>query len=280
MDTKDILRRAADVLRFADAIVITAGAGMSVDSGLPDFRGDDGFWKAYPAFRHLGLSFSDLANPRWFEENPRLAWGFYGHRLNLYRRTTPHAGYDVLRRFSSRARDGAFVFTSNVDGAFATAGFDPRGIVECHGSIHHVQCMGNCDLGIVSAENVNINVDEATMQVVGPLPRCPRCGSLLRPNILMFGDPGWDYSRAHVQDDAYRAWLDRLVARQSTVAVLEVGAGKTISTVRHQSQSIAASLRAALIRVNLRDSDGPPNTLSIPMGAKDALIELELLARG
>jgi len=64
-----------------------AGAGMGVDSGLPDFRGDEGFWKAYPPMAKLGIRFSSMANPRWFESDPELAWGFYGHRLNLYRAT-------------------------------------------------------------------------------------------------------------------------------------------------------------------------------------------------
>jgi len=65
---------------------VTAGAGMGVDSGLPDFRGDQGFWRAYPPYAKVGLSFADLANPRWFDEAPSLAWGFCGHRLNLDRR--------------------------------------------------------------------------------------------------------------------------------------------------------------------------------------------------
>ena len=46
---------------------------MGVDCGLPDFRGDDGFWKAYPVIKDLGYSFSQMANPTWFESNPKLA---------------------------------------------------------------------------------------------------------------------------------------------------------------------------------------------------------------
>ncbi len=49
----------------AEAVLITAGAGMGVDSGLPDFRGNKGFWRAYPPIAKLGLSFSDMANPHW-----------------------------------------------------------------------------------------------------------------------------------------------------------------------------------------------------------------------
>jgi hypothetical protein len=57
-----LVDQAANWIRSADALVIAAGAGMGVDSGLPDFRGDEGFWNAYPPFRHLGLKFTNLAN--------------------------------------------------------------------------------------------------------------------------------------------------------------------------------------------------------------------------
>jgi NAD-dependent SIR2 family protein deacetylase len=72
MDDLDAnLRRAADALRQADALLIGAGAGMGVDSGLPDFRGDAGFWKAYPPFR--GRAFAEMSNPYWFRSDPQLA---------------------------------------------------------------------------------------------------------------------------------------------------------------------------------------------------------------
>ena len=126
---------AADVIRRSENILITAGAGMGVDSGLPDFRGNQGFWRAYPALR--GYPFEEMANPRWFDDEPTRAWGFYGHRLNLYRRTVPHQGFQILKKWTQKR--GHFVFTSNVDGSFQKAGFSESKIEECHGSIHHVQ---------------------------------------------------------------------------------------------------------------------------------------------
>ncbi len=57
--------------------MVCAGAGIGVDSGLPDFRGNQGFWRAYPPFAELGLSFVDMANPQWFASDPEFAWGFY-----------------------------------------------------------------------------------------------------------------------------------------------------------------------------------------------------------
>ncbi len=96
MDLRDLYGRAAAELRRAGALVVTAGAGMGIDSGLPDFRGDRGFWMAYPPYEKLGLSFADAANPAHFDGDPQFGWGFYGHRTNLYRSTIPHAGFGIL----------------------------------------------------------------------------------------------------------------------------------------------------------------------------------------
>lgn len=107
-------RRAAEAIHAADALLIGAGAGMGVDSGLPDFRGPQGFWRAYPVFQ--GRRFEEISNPVWFRTDPEQAWGFFGHRLNLYRAAAPHAGFEIRRRWCQRCPQGHFVFTSNVDG--------------------------------------------------------------------------------------------------------------------------------------------------------------------
>src|SRR5512142_1374427 len=106
---------AAAALRRASALVVTAGAGMGVDSGLPDFRGNQGFWKAYPPYERLGLSFVDAANPAHFDQDPQFGWGFYGHRTNLYRQTTPHRGFAILLGWAARFRVPLFAVPSSVD---------------------------------------------------------------------------------------------------------------------------------------------------------------------
>ena len=85
----ETLEQAASAIDAADALLVTAGAGMGVDSGLPDFRSEGGFWRAYPRLKALGLSFEEMAQPRWFRDDARMAWAFYGHRQMLYRRTSP-----------------------------------------------------------------------------------------------------------------------------------------------------------------------------------------------
>src|SRR6476659_4965228 len=119
----EALERAAQAIRAADALSVSAGAGIGVDSGLPDFRGTQGFWRSYPAVAKLGLPFEEMAHPVWFQNDPHLAWAFYGHRLDLYRQTKPHRGFRQLLDIGPRMRHGCWVFTSNVDGQFQKAGF-------------------------------------------------------------------------------------------------------------------------------------------------------------
>lgn len=270
----DILSAARQIER-AEAILVGAGAGMGVDSGLPDFRGDEGFWRAYPPLKRLGLSFVDMANPAWLEADPKLAWGFYGHRLHLYRDTDPHEGFYILRRWIARAGNG-FVFTSNVDGQFQKAGYEEH-IVECHGSLHHLQCARGCakgyDQAIWSANETRVSVDPDTFQAATPLPACPRCGGLARPNVLMFGDGDWRPERTDAQEAAFRRWLAEI--RGLRLVIIECGAGRAVPTVRRACEAVARDLDATLIRINPREPEGPPGILSIAAGALATLTEID-----
>lgn len=268
------LSLAAAAIREAPALLVTAGAGMGVDSGLPDFRGTEGFWRAYPPFRKLGLEFEELADPRWFRSDPALAWGFYGHRLELYRRTVPHEGFAILRRWAAGKPHGAFVFTSNVDGQFQSAGFADAEVYECHGSIHFLQCLESCGAGVFSAGGVSVAVDTETMRAAPPFPSCPRCGSVARPAILMFGDWGWDPSRSDEQRERLDAWLWRL---DSPLAIVELGAGRSIPTVRLAGERVAVRPGGTLIRVNPREPEIPASSrgVSLPLGALDALRKID-----
>jgi NAD-dependent SIR2 family protein deacetylase len=267
------IQRAAETISCAEALLIGAGAGMGVDSGLPDFRGPQGFWRAYPPYEKMGLDFVSLANPRWFSEDPELAWGFYGHRMGLYRNTQPHEGFDILRRWASRLPLGAFVFTSNVDGHFQRAGFAPEQIVEVHGSFDGMQCVRDCGVGIYRGAEVSVEIDPATMRAVRPLPECPNCGSLARPNILMFGDWGWDSSRADVQHRNMARWLDSVSGRR--LVIIEFGAGQAVPSVRMACERVARLCGGTLIRINLREAEVPSGHISLPVGALAALRSIE-----
>lgn len=250
MQVEDAVEQAVQWLRDADGLLITAGAGMGVDSGLPDFRGNRGFWRAYPALGRQNLRFNEIASPVAFHDTPRLAWGFYGHRLNMYRRTAPHAGYGLLRAWGEALPHGAFVFTSNVDGHFAKAGFLDERIAECHGSIHTLQCLEACTPELWSADSWQPLVNEAECSAAPPLPTCPRCGSMARPNILMFNDWHWVEDQAVKQRALLGAWLTRV----KHLVVIELGAGLVIPTVRQFSEGHGPRV----VRINPDDFHIPP----------------------
>ena len=218
---------------------------MGVDSGLPDFRGNQGMWQAYPELGKQRLDFTEIANPAAFKQQPDLAWGFYGHRLALYRQTIPHAGFHALRQLAECLELPYFVFTSNVDGQFQKAGFDPQSIYECHGSIHHLQCFTACKSDIWPADELTPAIDHQHCQWQGQLPRCPHCGNLARPNILMFDDYTWLSQRQKQQMHRLTTFLED----HYQPIVIELGAGTAIPTVRYFSERFAPNL----IRINPRE---------------------------
>ncbi|RJX32161.1 MAG: NAD-dependent deacetylase [Oxalobacter sp.] len=263
------IRRAAELIQNADALIVTAGAGMGVDSGLPDFRGDEGFWNAYPALGQARINFTSIASPSAFAANPRLAWGFYGHRLALYRRTVPHRGFALLKHWGSKMQNGVGVFTSNVDGQFQIAGFDPANINECHGSIHHLQCSEPCSGAIWDAKDFSPEVDEVACLLRNDFPLCPHCGGMARPNVLMFGDWSWIPSRQEAQATRQAKWLSSV----SNPVVIELGAGTAIPTVRLFSENVCKRVGGHLIRINLREPHVPrKQDVGVAMGGKDGLM--------
>lgn len=270
-DASDI-ERAASLIEQADALVVAAGAGMGVDSGLPDFRGKDGFWSAYPALQEAQVNFYDIASPEAFHLSPERAWGFYGHRLALYRQTSPHHGFGLLKSWGDRMLHGLSVFTSNVDGQFQKAGFDPARIHECHGSLHHLQCLACCREEIWEADDFLPDVDEQKCLLRNPAPVCPHCGGLARPNVLMFDDFDWVGRRSARQNSRQEAWLSMV----SRPIVIELGAGTVIPSVRQFSQYLLLKFGARLIRIN-PDECGVPTSLDVGlrMGAAAGLASIE-----
>lgn len=269
------VERAARLIESADAVFVCAGAGIGIDSGLPDFRGPEGFWAAYPPYARLGIRFSELAAPEHFTSDPHLAWGFYGHRLQLYRRTVPHKGFAILRHWTTHAPRGGKVFTSNVDGQFQEADFDESDLAEVHGSIHALQCLQPCTEETWSAAETDVIIDEHTMRARNPLPRCPDCGGLARPNILMFGDLDWIGAHARARTEAVSRWRRKL--RGARLVTVEVGAGTAVPTVRRQAE-VAGATDGSLIRINPREPEVRHGRgISISLGALDALTAINEL---
>ena len=259
------------IIQEADSILIGAGAGMGVDSGLPDFRGKHGFWKAYPPLAKLGIEFQQMANPQWFDTNPRLAWGFYGHRFKLYNRIKPHSGFKILTEWINHLELDSFVFTSNVDGHFQKSGFESGKVYECHGSINHFQCFKSCGHPIWKVDSdLALKINSESLLAHEPFPECPQCDSIARPNILMFSDFGWDDSRTNKQIKRFQKWVD--LQKNKNLLVLEIGAGTAIPTVRLTCEEIFQSTGNHFIRINPREPECHiKKTISLEMNAEKAI---------
>ena len=320
MSLEQNIARAAKAVANAKFLIFTAGAGLGIDSGLPAFRTKNGLWRAYPAFEKLGIeNLSDMSNPEWFERDPSLAWAFWSHRTSLYRRTQPHDGFKIMAKWAEASKknfplveqkkekdevdddemkdirsQNYFVFTSNVDGQFQKAGFEDSRVFACHGETKMLQCTKyNCasrngafpwPTSFLSQDPI-VPFDETTFQtddVHKNAPRCPiaACGALARPNVMMFGDG--DYTESFQCKKEHRLGKFLSITRPSEVAVVEIGAGTAIPTVRRFGEALAKR-GCAMIRINPDESEFPArlvgdkdlNLISIPMSSKAALVKID-----
>ena len=270
------LQRAASAIRKAKALVVTAGAGLSVDSGLPDFRGREGFWRAYPPLKKQGIKLTDMNNPRWFDNDPQLAWGFFGHCYNMYKTTAPHEGFKILKEWGDKMELGYFVYTSNVDGHFQKAGFSEDQIVEVHGSIYYMQCVNPQASPLVwpVPDHTMFNIDEDTLRLRDPCPKGPPGSenNLARPNVLMFGDWNWISRRTDVQEKKFLDFKKSLLRNDASFVILEIGAGLAVPTVRLTGEGmLTGRSKGTLIRINTFEPQAPKSAVVLPMASLDAL---------
>jgi len=164
----DRLQGIAEVKRRltgAQAVTVLTGAGISADSGVPTFRGNDGLWRNFRA--------EDLATPEAFARDPRLVWEWYNWRRELIAAKSPNPGHQALAGLESRY-ERFIVITQNVDGLHRAAG--SRKLLEIHGNIWQVRCTA-CRL-VTENRDVPIAIP----------PACRSCGGLLRPHIVWFGE--------------------------------------------------------------------------------------------
>ena len=158
----------SSMIAQAKNIVFFGGAGMSTESGIPDFRSAHGLYN-----RAEGKSYEDMLSIRYFLNHPDDFWDFYRHVM-LYPDAKPNAGHLALTRLEKQGKLKLIV-TQNIDGLHQDAG--SRHVCELHGTVRRNVCM-NCgrkyDLPWVLAR-------EGT-------PRCEDCGGLVRPDVVLYGE--------------------------------------------------------------------------------------------
>jgi NAD-dependent deacetylase len=159
---------AALIVEHQPCVVLT-GAGVSTESGIPDFRSESGIWAEVDPL--------EVASLRAFKRDPARVWGFYRERIGLLRDAEPNAAHRALAELESSGLVEAVV-TQNIDLLHTRAG--SRDVVELHGSIRSAQCLG-C-LWTEPADAVLTQLAES------PVPACPNCGEVLKPGVVLFGE--------------------------------------------------------------------------------------------
>jgi NAD-dependent deacetylase len=157
----------AELIRERGQCVALTGAGISTESGIPDFRSPTGIWAQYDPMEYATLTA--------FRRDPVKVWEFYARRFELLVRAEPNAGHYALAELERRGYLRAVV-TQNIDGLHERAG--SREVVEVHGSIRTASCLA-CGDRVAFAEVVAALAD-------APAPPCPSCGEILKPDVVMF----------------------------------------------------------------------------------------------
>lgn len=168
-----MIEEAAKLLARSRFAIAFTGAGISAESGVPTFRGGSGLWKKYRP--------EELATPEAFRKDPNLVWEFYRWRMKLIMRARPNRAHRALAELERMGIVKA-VITQNVDDLHREAG--SQNVIELHGNIFRVRCT-SCGYTEDLKRSGRLN---EFLKEKG-LPRCPECGSLLRPDVVWFGEP-------------------------------------------------------------------------------------------
>ena len=228
----------ADKLRKSEKIVFVTGAGISQESGIPTFRGKDGLWRKYDAMK--------LATIDAFYEDPKLVWEWYEERRQNILAAKPNPGHLAIAELEKHKE--VKVLTQNVDGLHQRAG--SKLVYELHGSIITIRCTV-CSF----KDNITSGFPE--------LPPLCKCGNILRPDVVWFGEP--------LPQDV---WQDAMLEASSCDVMVVVGTSLVVSPA-NLLPVYAKQNGASIIEVNPEETPMTPSMdLSIRSSAAKALPEL------
>ena len=281
--------KAGTWLREAEAVLVCAGAGMSVKSGEMVYTNPTDFSHFYPNFRLTrDWDYHTAYDCMGIFEDSRVTqpykWGFWvSHALNQRYRFTPNAGYAALRSLIG-ARD-YFVYTSNADGCFVRADFNPDQVYTPQGDWQWYQCARPCRADAfwpakpMLDEAVRVVKEDGSLPAE-KVPKCEFCKGNCLPNVRG-GD--WFLETPHEAAKLrYKSWLKAMQTAGKKVAIVEVGAGfNTPVVTRFPMEALARRMQgASLIRINPTEADVPadiPQAVGIPAGW-EVLLRLQVLS--
>ena len=181
-----ILKKLHECARSAQQITLLTGAGISAESGIPTFRGPEGYWTVGSREYHP----QEMATYRTFQTQPYEVWRWYLYRMGICAAAEPNPGHVAVEAME-RSLPGRFtLITQNVDNLHLRAGNSPENTYQIHGNIFYTRCQADCGYGVQPLSEGLTGKDrgdELSSEEKGLLV-CPRCGSTLRPHVLWFDE--------------------------------------------------------------------------------------------
>jgi NAD-dependent deacetylase len=233
----------ATVRDRGERVVALTGAGISAESGIPTFRGKEGYWTVGSEVYHP----QEMATYAMFERRPREVWRWYLYRRGICRRAEPNAGHSALVALDRALGDRFRLVTQNVDGLHLRAGSPPERTYQIHGNVDFMRCANECTANVfpVPEDVPALGPDDALTDEVFARLSCPACGGRARPHVLWFDE---------CYDEAHFSWDSSLAASVGASLLLVVGTSGATSLPMHMG--LAALRRGASI-IDINPDDNP-----------------------
>jgi NAD-dependent deacetylase len=228
--------------REAGPVVALTGAGISAESGIPTFRGKDGYWTVGSTVYHP----MELATLAAFERMPQQVWQWYLYRRTVCRRAEPNRAHAALVDLERHAQDDFWLVTQNVDGLHTRAGSSLARTHQIHGNIDYMRCARACRPGFfpIPDEVGEVEAGEPLTDAHQALLVCPSCGGRARPHVLWFDE--------YYDEELYR-FESSLALAERLALLIVIGSTGSTNLPLHMIR-IAASNGATIVDINIDDN--------------------------
>lgn len=277
------IKESQRALAECDALLVIAGAGMSVDSGIFTYRGSNGIWNRSIQIGNEMYRYDEISSLKMWKEFPALAWGFKANFYSMMCNAEPHEGYyKLLDYVTNQKKNNYFICTSNIDNYFERAGFDKNKIYEVHGTMKSLQCMDKkCSMrnGVIEMTDAHMPTIDQNTLIGSNLPACPHCSNILRPNVSMFGDYDFYGKPYEFAKKKMKIWLQENEKQNSKLVILEIGCGINPHSLRMNNGKTLSGewklpnikIPLTMIRLNPDDEQPEDNCIHVKMGSKQGI---------